>query len=518
MSRDRRETEAERRHRARGKEEAQERFDEADPEQAMRRRDFLARTAMLAGAAGLAGVLPAEALVREAAKEQVRVPYPSPSNMPIDTFVVLMMENRSFDHYFGWYGAADGKNAGLSYPDATGNPVATHRLAPDFQGCSFRDPDHSFDGGRHQFHEGKMDGFVQGNEAGTGSDSLAAGYYLEQDLGFIPSVAQAFTLYDRYFCSVMASTYPNRHYQWGATSGGTKENTTPISADPNKLGWKWETIFDRAQGQGVSVGYYFSDIPFALLYGTRGLQWIKPVAEFYVDAALGQLPNICFVDPAFVGEDDGLSADEHPHGDVRIGQAFMSDITHAFMESPQWNRGAMFINYDEWGGFFEHVLPRRVPDDLNDADLYKDFGLTGFRVPGVAISPYARRGHVSHAAATHESILKMISYRFNLGYLNKRHRYASDIGRSFDFEHPNFERPGLPDPVAVAALPCEIPHSPAGPGGAAAPTRPKEHDLATLETSGYLDRLGFEVTPATPDRIFRNPDSVTTAARKAIGQ
>ncbi len=514
MSEPRRETEAERRKRAIAGAEEQERFADAHPEAALRRRDFLARTAMLAGAAGLAGVLPAEAIVREAAKKQARAPYPSPSNMPIDTFVVLMMENRSFDHYFGWHPEADGRNEGLVYPDQNGNPVGTHRLTPDFMGCAFRDPDHSFAGGRHQLHDGKMDGFVQGNAAGTGSDSFAAGYYLKEDLGFIPHAADAFTLYDRFFCSAMASTYPNRHYQWGATSGGTKENTIPVG--PGQLGWEWETIFDRAQANGVSVGYYFSDIPFAALYGLRGLAWARPVAQFYIDAALGRLPNICFVDPAFVGEADGLSADEHPHGDVRMGQAFMSDIAHAFIASPHWNRGAMFIDYDEWGGFFEHVLPRRVPDDLNDPDINKDFGLTGFRIPAVALSPYARRGHVSHTAATFESILKMISYRFKLGYLNKRHRYASDIGRSFDFEHPNFDRPSLPDPVAVAGLPCAL--QPAASGTRAAPQRPKEHDLATLETSGYLERLGFEVKPATPDRIYSRPDSVVSAAKKALGQ
>ena len=105
--------------------------------------------------------------------------------MPIDTFVVLMMENRSFDHYFGWHPDADAKNAGLSFPDQAGNPVSTHRLTPDWQGCAFRDPNHSWDGGRHQYKAGKMNGFVQGNVAGTGSDSYAAGYYLKDDLGFI---------------------------------------------------------------------------------------------------------------------------------------------------------------------------------------------------------------------------------------------------------------------------------------------------------------------------------------------
>src|SRR5262245_31613072 len=205
--------------------ERQARHDEQHPEEAVRRREFLGRTAALAGAAGLAAALPAETLIGEAARQQTRASQmPSPRNMPIDTFVVLMMENRSFDHYFGWREDVDGKQAGLQYPDATGQLVSTHHLGSNYQGCAFRDPDHSWDGGRHQYNAGKMDGFVQGNAAGTGSDSFAAGYYLKQDLGFIPHAAEAFQLHDRFFCSHLGSTYPNRHYMWGGQSGGQKNN------------------------------------------------------------------------------------------------------------------------------------------------------------------------------------------------------------------------------------------------------------------------------------------------------
>jgi phospholipase C len=158
--------------------ESAERFEAENPDAYMRRRDFLARTAAAAGAASLASLLPADRLVAEAAKHGLRT-LPNPRNVPVDTFVVLMMENRSFDHYFGWHQKADGVNAGLSYPDANGDPVATHYLRQDFQGCSFRDPDHSWDGGRHQYNRGRMDGFVQGNAQGTGSDEFAAGRLLK---------------------------------------------------------------------------------------------------------------------------------------------------------------------------------------------------------------------------------------------------------------------------------------------------------------------------------------------------
>ena len=246
--------------------EAAERLEAEHPDAFMRRRDFLARAAVLAGTASLATVLPADTLVAEAARHGLRT-LPSPRNVPINTFVVLMMENRSFDHYFGWYPNADGKNAGLHYPDANGHQVATHHLTSDFQGCDFRDPNHSWDGGRHQYDKGKMDGFVQGTADGTGSDSFAAGYYLKKDIPFLPYAAQAYTLYDRWFCSIMDSTYPNRHYQWGAQDGGTMGNKLPPQT-PQRTGFTWETIFDRAKAHHLTARYYASDVPFAALYGT----------------------------------------------------------------------------------------------------------------------------------------------------------------------------------------------------------------------------------------------------------
>ena len=492
-------------------EDGQERAAAADPEGSLRRRDFLQRTALAAGSASLASLLPAEQLIAAAGNKHhggKGGQLPRPRDLPLDTIVVLMMENRSFDHYFGWHPEADAVNSGLSYPDPAGNPVATHHLTNDFQGCDFRDPDHGWNGGRHQYNGGSLDGFVTGNAAGTGSDEFAAGYYLEDDLGFIPHVAGAYTLHDRWFCSIMASTYPNRHYQWGAQNGGQKSNALPPAT-----GFSWETIFDRALGNGVSAAYYNSDLPFAALYGQRGIGWTKPIAQFYTQAAEGTLPNICFVDPPFKdgGGGDGTSADEHPHGDIRLGQAFMSDVVHAFIESPQYRRGALFINYDEWGGFFDHVKPRFVPDDRQSGDLYENWGMTGFRTPGVTVSPYARNGGVSHMPVTHESILKLISYRFRLGHLNKRHRYASNIGRSFHWRRRKFDPPELPDPVAIAAIRCSLGGNPKTPGQ----MRPKPHDMVDLETSGLLDELGYEVRPARYDQIFRSPDSVSKALRES---
>ena len=132
-----------------------------------------------------------------------------------------MMENRSFDHYLGWLPGADGRQAGLTYTDGAGKQFATPWLS-DFQGCSFLDPDHSWEGGRVQLDGGKVDGFLRAK-----SDVFSIGYYAEKDLPFIPAAARAFTTYDRFFCSLLGSTYPNREYMHAAQSYGMIDNSLP---------------------------------------------------------------------------------------------------------------------------------------------------------------------------------------------------------------------------------------------------------------------------------------------------
>ncbi len=133
---------------------------------------------------------------------------------------------------------------------------------------------------------------------------------------------------------------------------------------------------------------------------------------------------------------------------MRLGQAFQADVVNSFVTSPNYRRGALFLIYDEWGGFFDHVKPPRVPDDRASTDLYQDFGQMGFRIPAVAISPWSRNNRadrgkfgigfnehwrVDHGRYGHESILSFLSYRFGLGFLNKRHETANNIGRGFNW-------------------------------------------------------------------------------------
>jgi phospholipase C len=466
------------------------------------RREFLERTASAAGVVGAAG-LPASTLLSEAAEAAARrSPLPAPRNLEIDHFVVLMMENRSFDHYFGWLaGEADAVQQ-QSFPDPSGTQVATRHFSTlgtggmEYKGCGHPDPGHGWDSGRAQLQGGFL-------APGSGNDEFALTYFDRGDLGFIHAAARRYTLYDRFFCSLLASTWPNRYYKWSATAGGRKDNTPPVET----LGNQWETIFDRALGRGLSARYYNSDLPFSAVWGARGAAWTNPISRYYADCAAGTLPHIAFVDPPFRdgGGGDGLSADEHPLGDVRLGQAFMADVVNAFVRSPAYRRGALFVVYDEWGGFFDHVRPPRVPDDRASADLYEDFGQMGFRIPAVAVSPYARgrRGgfRVDHGTYGFESILKLIAYRFGLGALNTRMRRARNIGRSFDWERPDFSPPPLPDPPEIVTAPCA-----AGGGDVLDSQQAHASDLADLEELAH--RNGVPVYEGRLGDIFSLPDTV----------
>ena len=169
------------------------------------RRQFLHGVGAGVGAAGLSGLDPFVATAGAAA-------LPPPELSGIDHIILVMMENRSFDHFLGWLPGADGRQAGLTFFDRANLPHATHVLAPDFQGCGQSDPDHSYTGGRAEFNNGACDGWLR---AGA-NDEFSIGYYRRRDLSFFGQAAPDWTICDRYFAGILAETFPNRIYQHAA--------------------------------------------------------------------------------------------------------------------------------------------------------------------------------------------------------------------------------------------------------------------------------------------------------------
>ncbi len=367
-------------------------------------------------------------------------PLPSPSQSGIDHIIVVMMENRSFDHLVGWLPGAAGRPAGLRYIDRYGFPHTPHHLA-DFQGCGHPDPDHSYEGGRIELNSGKCDGWLRAGE----NDDFSIGYYDQADLGFWGQAAPQWTVLDQYFAATLAETYPNRFYQHSAQTDRL-HNSTVTATMP--------TIWDRLAAAGVSGKYYFNDVPFLALWGSKYLGISHPYSEFLSDCASGSLPAVSFVDPRFEDESSGTSGDDHPHADIRSGELFLDEVYRAVTTSPAWSRTMLVINYDEWGGFFDHVAPAVAPD-ANPAT-----GQRGFRVPAMVVSPRARRGYVAHSVYDHTSTLKAIEWRFGLPALTPRDAGARNIAEVLDFASaPNLNAPVYSVPPFVAGPAC----SPVGP-------------------------------------------------------
>ncbi|MCA9772218.1 MAG: alkaline phosphatase family protein [Myxococcales bacterium] len=389
----------------------------------MTRREAMAHIAKIAGLAGVVPVLNAcgndnsHHRIDAAAEVELK-----PEDLPIDTIVTVMMENRSFDHYFGSYRLLEGRMDidGLTGAEMNLTPDATPVGPFDLGEFCISDPPHSWGAGRAQFDGGANDGFVREHFNRTGTFEKARqvmGYHERNQLPFYYGLADEFVLCQNWFCSVLGPTWPNRFYVHAGTSGGTRSNDFPTEAFPS--------IYDRLNEAGISWKYYYSDLPFLALFVDRIAAYapnMRPIQEFYDDAAAGTLPNYCFVDPSFA------LADDHPPHHVQLGQSFVSSVFHALAGSPQWDRSAFFLTYDEWGGFYDHVPPPTTDDDR----VSEGFDQLGFRVPSIVAGPYAKRGAVTSGIHDHASILAFLEWFWDLEPLTKRDAAADHLVETFD--------------------------------------------------------------------------------------
>ena len=388
------------------------------------------------------------------------------SAVPIEHVVVMMQENRSFDHYFGHlpgHGQDDvdvptGTPVNPS-PADSGAPLGWHHESA----YCVEDPDHGWAGSHTEWNQGKNDGFALANvTAKDPTGHRALGYYDDSDLPFYYALASTFAISDRYFCSLLGPTYPNRFFLTGGTSFGIV--TTQIS----KLAPKGvPQIYRELNDKGVTWKVYKTDLPSVLLYpdfGTDPAQADHVVSadQLVTDAASGTLPQVAFLDAGFEQTAD-VETDEHAPADVQLGQHFIWEKLHALMTGPEWSTTAVFLTYDEHGGFYDHVPPPPAcaPDDTppaEGADL-GGFDRLGIRVPLTVVSPYARRHFVSHQVHSHTSILRFIEARFGLPALTKRDANSDALLDLFDFEAPpKLDVPDFPEPAVDEAqkAACEV--------------------------------------------------------------
>jgi phospholipase C len=345
----------------------------------------------------------------------------APEAATIDTVVVIMMENRSFDHYLGALRLAEGRadvdglDATMSNPDAAGEE---HAVAPAEVEC-VADPPHSWDSAHAQFNGGGNDGFVTEYDGHTDPSLLGEvmSYQTRDTLPVTYALADAYTVCDAYFAAVMGPTWPNRFYGHAATSDGQKDNDFPSGG-----AFTFPTLWTHLDEAGVPWKYYYSDVPFIGLFANHFRPETSGVIEdFLADAERGALPPVVWIDPAFNYNDD------HPPHHAGLGQEFIALVYNALARSPQWGNCLLVITYDEHGGFFDHVAPPTTDDDF----AAKGFDQMGFRVPTLLVGPYVRPG-VEHTTFDHTSWIKFVCERFGIEPWNARLRAANSIGVALD--------------------------------------------------------------------------------------
>jgi len=389
----------------------------------------------------------------------------------IEHIVVLMMENHSFDNILGMLGRGDGFTLGANgLPTAT-NPYANGSIQHAFRmptTCQNSTVTQEWKSSHVQYDNGKMDGFV------ITSQAESMGYWTGADLPFTYSLADAFPIGDRWFCSVLGQTFPNRRYLIAGTSAGMTDDAgvSLINlAEPAPNG----TIFNLLDEHGISwENYVYSDPTGATpeLYAVNDtvpeLFHHRALSDFFGDAASGSLPSFSLLDP-----DYSTQSQEDPQNIV-VGEALIAQVVNALGASPRWPSTLLILVYDEHGGYYDHVPPpAAIPPDaigplVQPGDsVYDGFARYGFRVPSVIVSPYAKPGYVTHVLHDHASVLATVERKWNLPALTYRDANANDVTDFLDLGALQAGRPTFPKlpPLAApgdtaAALAC----STAGPG------------------------------------------------------
>lgn len=339
----------------------------------------------------------------------------------IDTIVVLSLENRSFDHYFGAYSLVEGRadvdglTAEMSNALPDGTPVYPY-LADKF--CQ-DDPPHSWNSSHDQFNDGANDGFVTemfSRRPDSAHEVMA--YFDRSTLQAAYALADAYAMPQRWFCSLMTSTWPNRFYLHAAQSAGMSSNDLPVES--------FTDIYTQLNASEVDWGCYYAVVPHMILLPERGLAEteFQDIERFFDQAEQGKLPAVVQIEPLYGFNDD------HPPEHPVAAQIFIAQIYEALASSPQWDRCLFIVTYDEHGGFFDHVPPPKTADNHR-----KDgFNQMGFRVPTIVCGPYIKPGYTNFDVYDHTSILAFIEGMHGIEPLTKRDAAADPMLDLFDVQ------------------------------------------------------------------------------------
>jgi phospholipase C len=377
----------------------------------------------------------------------------------IDHIVVLMMENRSFDHMLGGFLKLEqGRNEvdGPAADDANEWKSKRYEVhaATSTKLVKEQDPCHSAECVDDQV-SGEMGGFAR-NYAQTrkkkfpgDTPATVMAYHTGAQLPVYAFLADQFAVCDRWFSSVPGATMPNRCYAIAGRAQGSRDNISPPlyhlesfvrHLDRARVSWRWYSHDDVPLLWFIDQYYAASHLSRPAYFDRQGLIGRR---SFLQDAAAGKLPAVSWIDPNFVDVSFGPegSNDDHPPTDLRAGQDLVLKLFHALVRGPQWPSTLLVITYDEHGGFFDHVQPEEAEDDDPKFRRY------GARVPALVISPWVDKRQVSHVTLDHTSIIKTILTRFcraqdgSIPNMGKRVRAANHLGELLGRERA---RPRIP--------------------------------------------------------------------------
>jgi phospholipase C len=376
----------------------------------------------------------------------------------VEHFIVLMLENRSFDHMLGFSGikGIDGLSGQeFNFANATDATDGKFTVTPDAAQVMTPDPPHEFEDIKMQL-TGRRDGdySVRTNIKNNGfirsyresadhippNPQRVMNCFNERTLPILTTLAKNYAVCDRWFASLPGPTWPNRFFAHAATSGGLdaspSEGETLGSYVPNE-GFKFKTIYDLLEEHGRTWRIYHGDaLPQAVALKGMKVDLLLNDKFRWMDAFKADInsnvpfPDYVFIEPDYgnslVGDteqDMGGGNSQHPVGSVSDGEKLIKQVYETVRSSPLWNKCCLIITYDEHGGFFDHVTPEAAvpPGGSNDYNkMGFDFKTYGVRVPAVIISPYIASGTVDHKVHDHASILRTVEKRLGLPPLTAR--------------------------------------------------------------------------------------------------
>lgn len=329
---------------------------------------------------------------------------PGGTSTPIKHVIIITMENHSFDNLFGTYPnnpSASNQTlvSSITRPMNLLSGNVTGNLTPVPNGTfSTGNPVEGYSAYHIDWNGGMMNGFLKG----SGKNSMK--YFTVSQMAVEWVMAQQYALGDRYFSSALTETVPNRLYGLAGYSPVLNDYGPPPYIPLNK------TIFHELSSRGVSWGYYLNSTsgihtPLSIIQNMKQYSSsLKSWANFYGELANNTLPSVSWLMPIHGG---GAKYSQHPTYNVLAGELWLLYTIDHIMHSPEWNSTAIFINYDEGGGYYDNVAPPSITGHQ-----------LGFRVPFIVISPYAKENYVSNTVLSHTSILAFIDYNWKLPALN----------------------------------------------------------------------------------------------------